>query len=70
MLILTRRIGESLMIGSDVRVTVLSHQGNQVSLGIRAPQSIKIHRQEVFDRIRQERATCDAASGAQATAPE
>jgi carbon storage regulator len=55
MLILTRRIGETLMIGANVRVTVLSQRGNQVKIGIRAPKTVTVHRQEVFDRIQQER---------------
>lgn len=59
MLILTRRIGESVQIGSDVRITVLWHRGPQVALGICAPKSIEVHRQEVFDRIQQQRATSD-----------
>jgi carbon storage regulator len=55
MLILTRRIGETLTIGPDVRITVLAHRNNQVRLGIRAPKHIEVHRQEVFDRIQQDR---------------
>ena len=53
MLILTRRIGETLRIGADVQVTVLAHRGNQVKLGIHAPKSVTVHRAEIFERIRQ-----------------
>ena len=56
MLILTRRIGEVLRIGSDVRIEVLSQRGQQVKLGILAPANIAVHREEVFDRIQHERA--------------
>ena len=51
MLILTRRVGESLMIGDDVRVTVLELHGAQVRLGIEAPTSVSVHRREVYERI-------------------
>jgi carbon storage regulator len=64
MLILTRRIGETLTIGPDVRITVLAHHGNQVKLGIRAPKHIEVHRQEVFERIQLERATPDGLADA------
>jgi carbon storage regulator len=60
MLILTRRIGKSLQIGPDVRITVLWHRGPQVALGICAPKAIAVHRQEVFDRIQQQRASAPA----------
>jgi carbon storage regulator len=56
MLILTRRIGEIVRIGDDVSVTVLGVKGNQVRLGVEAPKSIPVHREEVFERIRNERA--------------
>jgi carbon storage regulator len=55
MLILTRRIGEALRIGLDVRIQILSHHGNQVRIGIRAPKSVAVHREEVFERIQQTR---------------
>jgi carbon storage regulator len=55
MLILTRRIGETLMIGDRVTVTVLEVKGNQVRLGIHAPKEVAVHREEVFERIKQER---------------
>ena len=57
MLILTRRIGEKLMVGGNVSVTVLSAKGNQISLGIEAPREIKIHREEVFNKIQSEKKT-------------
>ncbi len=59
MLVLTRRNGQSLRIGGDVRVTVLSAAGNQVRLGIEAPPDVAIHREEVYERIAQ--ANRDAA---------
>ena len=54
MLILTRRGGETIMIGSDVTVTVLGVKGNQVRLGINAPKNVAVHREEVFARISRE----------------
>jgi len=54
MLILTRRIGENLRIGEDVSVTVLGVKGNQVRLGVAAPKSVAVHREEVFHRIAEE----------------
>jgi carbon storage regulator len=53
-LILTRRVGETILIGPDVTVTVLGVKGNQVRLGIEAPRDVAVHRQEVAERIRQE----------------
>ena len=55
MLVLTRRIGETVMIGDDIAVTILSVKGEQVRIGIDAPQEIKVHRQEVYDRIQKEK---------------
>jgi carbon storage regulator len=55
MLILTRRVGETIMIGSDVSVTVLGVKGNQVRLGINAPKNVAVHREEVFERISREK---------------
>ena len=52
MLILTRRAGESILIGDDVAVTVLSVKGNQVRIGIKAPKEVAVHREEVADRRR------------------
>lgn len=55
MLILTRKIGESLMVGDDVTVTVMAVHGNQVRIGINAPKDVAVHREEIFDRIKQEK---------------
>lgn len=54
MLILTRRVGETVMIGDDVMVTVLGVKGNQVRLGVSAPKSIAVHREEIYERIRRD----------------
>jgi len=54
MLILTRRVGETLMIGDDVTATVLGVKGNQVRLGINAPNDVSVYREEVYQRIQEE----------------
>ena len=54
MLILTRKSGESLMIGEDISVTVLGVKGNQVRIGINAPKDIAVHREEIFDKIQED----------------
>ena len=54
MLILTRRIGETLMIGEDITVTVLGVKGNQVRLGVGAPKDVAVHREEIYQRIAKE----------------
>ena len=56
MLILTRRVGESVMIGDEVSITVLGVKGNQVRLGINAPRSVAVHREEIYRRIKREQA--------------
>ncbi|MGH8147696.1 MAG: carbon storage regulator CsrA [Rhodanobacteraceae bacterium] len=63
MLILTRRVGETLMIGDQVTVTVLGVKGNQVRIGITAPKDVAVHREEIYQRIKQEH---DASAAAQA----
>ena len=68
MLILTRRVGETLMIGDAVSVTVLGVKGNQVRIGINAPKDVPVHREEIYQRIKREH---EAAGGeAPPTAPE
>lgn len=54
MLILTRRVGETLMIGDDVQVTVLGVKGNQVRIGVNAPKEVSVHREEIYERIKRE----------------
>jgi carbon storage regulator len=55
MLILTRRVGETLVIGDNVTVTVLGVKGNQVRLGVNAPKEVSVHREEIYERIRREK---------------
>lgn len=56
MLILTRRVGETVMIGNNVTVTVLGVKGNQVRVGVNAPKEVAVHREEIYDRIKREEA--------------
>lgn len=62
MLILTRRVGETLMVGDDVTVTVLGVKGNQVRLGVNAPKEVAVHREEIYLRIQHEK-TSDSEIG-------
>jgi carbon storage regulator len=66
MLILTRRVGETLMIGNEVTVTVLGVKGNQVRIGVNAPKDVAVHREEIYERIKREE-DHDSQSGAPST---
>ena len=57
MLILTRRVGETVMVGDDVTVTVLGVKGNQVRIGVNAPKHVSVHREEIYQRIKREQET-------------
>ncbi len=62
MLILTRRVGETINVGDDITVTVLGVKGNQVRIGIGAPRSVAVHRQEIYQRIQDEQNAAPRAS--------
>ncbi len=63
MLILTRRVGETLMVGDDVTVTVLGVKGNQVRIGVNAPKDVAVHREEIYQRIQREKNGQDSQEG-------
>jgi carbon storage regulator len=63
MLILTRRVGETLMIGDEVTVTVLGVKGNHVRIGVNAPKEVSVHREEIYMRIQAEKGNGNTASG-------
>lgn len=64
MLILTRRVGETLMVGDNVTVTVLGVKGNQVRIGVNAPKDVSVHREEIYQRIQREKSGIAGTAGA------
>jgi carbon storage regulator len=69
MLILTRRVGETVMIGNDVTVTILGVKGNQVRVGINAPKNVAVHREEIYERIKREQQGGDSQGESQDNEP-
>ena len=69
MLILTRRVGETVMIGNDVTVTILGVKGNQVRVGINAPKNVAVHREEIYERIKREQQGGDPQGESQDNEP-
>ena len=63
MLVLTRKAGESVMIGSDIVVTVLEARGEQIRIGISAPRSVKVHREEIYRQVEQDNSAAIASAG-------
>lgn len=70
MLILTRRAGETLMVGDDVTITVLGVKGNQVRIGVNAPKNVSVHREEIYQRIQREKEQKTGASSAESEATD
>ena len=70
MLILTRRVGEAVIIGEEVTVTVLGVKDNQVRIGVNAPKTVSVHREEIFERIKNEEQGSGPGSGSKLQAPE
>ena len=68
MLILTRRVGETVMIGDEVTITVLGVKGNQVRVGINAPKHVAVHREEIYERIKREQQSGEASGDKKHTA--
>lgn len=69
MLLLTRKLGENIRIGDDVKITIVEVKGNHVKLGIDAPPSVKVHREEIYERIQQENRRLQAQGGAAGPSP-
>ena len=70
MLILTRRTGETVMIGDEVTLTILGVKGNQVRIGINAPKNVAVHREEIYERIKREQAGEDVNGNVQDVPPD